>query len=79
MEQSLFARKYLKKGRQVCVVGRWQQQNWEDQNGNKRTSWNVIIQNFYFADSGKAASTEPSAPAEAQFTEMDDDDGELPF
>ncbi|MBP3319146.1 MAG: single-stranded DNA-binding protein [Ruminiclostridium sp.] len=77
--QADFARKYLKKGRQFCVVGRWQQQNWKDQNGNKRTSWNVIVQSFYFADSGKSTNAEPSAPAEAEFTELDDDGTPLPF
>lgn len=72
-----FARKYLKKGRLVCVTGRWEQQDWTDQNGNKRTSWQVNAENFYFADSRK--SDEPTPLAEPQFSELDDDGGELPF
>lgn len=76
--QADFARKYLTKGRQICVTGRWQQQNWEDQNGNKRTSWNVIVSNFYFADS-KTATGDAVAPTEAQFEELEDDGTPLPF
>lgn len=72
-----FARKYLKKGRLVCVTGRLEQQDWTDQNGNKRTSWQVNAENFYFADSRK--SDEPASPAEPQFSELDDDGEKLPF
>ena len=76
--QADFARKYLTKGRQICVTGRWQQQSWEDQNGNKRTSWNVIVSNFYFADS-KTAAGDATAPTEAQFEDLEDDGTPLPF
>lgn len=72
-----FARKYLKKVRLVCVTGRLEQQDWTDQNGNKRTSWQVNAENFYFAGSRK--SDEPAPPAEPQFSELDDDGEELPF
>ena len=72
-----FARKYLKKGRLVCVTGRLEQQNWMDNDGNKRTSWQVVAENFYFADSRK--SDEPAPPVEPQFSDLDDDGEALPF
>lgn len=72
-----FARKYLKKGRLVCVTGRLEQQNWMDNDGNKRTSWQVVAENFYFAGSRK--SDEPDPPAEPQFSELDDNGEALPF
>ena len=72
-----FAQKYLKKGRLVCVTGRWEQQNWMDNDGNKRTSWQVVAENFYFADSRK--SDEPAYPTEPQFSELDDNGEALPF
>lgn len=74
-----FASKYLRKGRMICVTGRWQQQRWKDKDGNNRTSWTVVADGFYFADSKKADAGD-AAPAEAQFTDMsDEEDGKLPF
>lgn len=72
-----FARKYLKKGRLVCVTGRWEQKNWMDNDGNKRTSWQVVADNLYFAGSRK--SDEPAPSAEPQFSELDDNGEALPF
>lgn len=75
-----FASRYLKKGRLVCVTGRWEQQRWVDQDGHNRTSWQVTAENFYFADSKRPDAT-PSGGVQAdlpQFTEIDDDE-ELPF
>lgn len=75
-----FAQKYLRKGRMVCVTGRLQQQNWQDSNGNNRVSWSILAEHIYFADSQKTQSADTQAPAEAEFTELgDEDDGELPF
>lgn len=75
-----FAQKYLRKGRMVCVTGRLQQQHWQDSNGNNRVSWSILAEHIYFADSQKTQSADTQAPAEAEFTELgDEDDGELPF
>lgn len=75
-----FTQKYLKKGRMVCVTGRLQQQNWQDSNGNNRVSWSILAEHVYFADSQKTQAADSQAPAEAQFTDIsDEDDGHLPF
>ncbi len=75
-----FAQKYLKKGRMVCVIGRLQQQNWTDSNGNNRVSWSILAEHIYFADNKKSDSGDPPLE-EPQFTDLtsDPDDGELPF
>ncbi len=49
-----FTSKYFKKGMMISVVGRLQVRNWEDNNGQKRVSTEVVIEEQYFAES-KAA------------------------
>lgn len=44
--------KYLSKGRPVFVEGRLQTRSWEDQNGNKRYSTEVVAQNVQFLGAG---------------------------
>ena len=46
-----FAAKYFTKGRMAVVSGRLQIRNWEDKEGNKRTSAEVVVANAYFGDS----------------------------
>lgn len=46
-----FVNKYFKKGQQVLVEGRLQNNNWTDKDGNKRTTTEVIVDQAYFADS----------------------------
>ena len=46
-----FASKYLTKGRMVVVSGRLEFRDWNDKDGNKRRSAEVIVDNVYFADS----------------------------
>jgi len=49
-----FTSKYFKKGMMISVVGRLQVRNWEDNNGQKRVSTEVVVEEQYFAES-KAA------------------------
>jgi len=95
-----FVSKYFVKGQLTAVSGRLQIRDWQDKEGNKRRSAEVVADNVYFAESKKARDggdggyqssapqNSPSqsysdnykAPAEASaFSELDDDDGELPF
>ncbi len=46
-----FVSKYFAKGRMAVVSGRLQMRNWEDRDGNKRTSYEVVADNVYFGDS----------------------------
>lgn len=46
-----FVSKYFSKGRMAVVSGRLQIRNWNDKEGNKRRSAEVVADNVYFGDS----------------------------
>ena len=46
-----FVAKYFSKGRMAVVSGRLQIRNWNDKDGNKRRSAEVVADNVYFGDS----------------------------
>ena len=46
-----FVSKYFTKGRMAVISGRLQIRNWNDKDGNKRRSAEVIADNVYFGDS----------------------------
>lgn len=81
-----FISKYFKKGSMIVVQGRLQSRKWEDRDGNKRTSWEIQVNNAYFGESKKEASSSDTAP---ELTDEDapqiadlgefDPDNELPF
>ena len=49
--------KYLKKGRELAVEGRIQTSNYDAQDGTKRYSTDVVVENFTFIGSGSGANT----------------------
>nr|DAM49389.1 MAG TPA: Single strand binding protein [Caudoviricetes sp.] len=84
-KQGEFAEKYLSKGRLIAVSGRLQVRNWEDNNGNKRTAIEVVVEEHYFAES-KKDNNENSQKRENDgigegFYPIDDNvkDDDLPF
>ena len=89
-----FVSKYFTKGRMAVVSGRLQIRNWNDKDGNKRRSAEVVADNVYFGEAKRsneggngAFAPAPSfggysAPASApasDFAMLDDDDAQLPF
>ena len=50
-----FVSKYFTKGRLIAVSGRLQIRNWNDKDGSKRKSAEVVADNCYFADTKKDA------------------------
>lgn len=58
-----FAEKYYKKGQMVSIVGRLQVRSWEDQNGQKRWSTDVVVEEQYFAESKTAFESRMAANA----------------
>ena len=84
-----FVSKYFAKGNMAAVSGRLQIRDWNDKDGNKRRSAEVVVDNVYFCESKKSrdSGAPASAPAGYQeaarggsaFAELDDGDGELPF
>ena len=39
---------YAKKGAKIGIEGRLQQRSWQDQNGQKRTTVEIVVENFQF-------------------------------
>ena len=50
-----FVNKYFHKGSMIVVSGRLQMRDWQDKDGNKRTSAEVVADNVYFGDSKRDA------------------------
>ena len=79
-----FVCKYFTKGRMMLVEGRLQIRDYTDKDGNKRRSAEVLADSVYFGDSkrdgdsGKAKG-EPAYDPTGGFSQLADDDSELPF
>lgn len=84
-ESGEFAEKYFKKGQMVSIVGRLQVRSWEDNEGKKRWTTEVIVEEQYFAESKKnsnAAAPKEGGQAPADgFYPIDEsvEDDDLPF
>ena len=65
-----FVSRFFKKGRAILVCGQLQNNNWTDQQGNKRYSTEIIADEVTFADSNRAdGTTAPAAvPSGSQYT-----------
>ena len=88
-----FVSKYFIKGQMAAVAGRLQIRDWMDKDNNKRRSAEVVADNIYFTESKKSreaafGAADPkesfgagyTTPVESSdFTELELDDGELPF
>lgn len=82
-----FVEKFFRKGQMVSVVGRLQVRQWEDKDGTKRRSAEVVAEEHYFAESKKtesytAQSVEQKQPEhkESAFYPIEGvDDEDLPF
>lgn len=55
-----FAEKYFKKGQMIAVVGSLQVRNWDDKDGNKRTTMEVVVEDQYFAESKGSSDSRKS-------------------
>ncbi len=81
-----FICKFFKKGSSICVVGSVQTRSWTDQQNNKRTTTEVIVDEAHFVDSkadGVSGGAFNDAPAfqtqqAPKFEEIASDD-DLPF
>ena len=51
-----FVSKYFHKGSMIVVSGRLQSRKWEDRDGNKRTNWEINVDNVYFGESRRDSS-----------------------
>ena len=82
-----FVEKYLRKGIKVVIEGELQNNNYEDKNGTKHYSVQIIVNQIEFAESKSSqansndtAELEANAPADDGFMNIPDGiDEELPF
>lgn len=87
-----FVSKFFTKGSMAVVSGRLQIREWQDKEGNKRRSAEVVADNVYFGESKRTSGgadsgyhdSSPSRPSEGDFkgsafSELNDGDGDLPF
>ncbi|MBM4334427.1 MAG: single-stranded DNA-binding protein [Deltaproteobacteria bacterium] len=58
---------YLKKGRQVYIEGRLQTRDWEDKDGHKRYTTEVIAQSMQMLGSPRGGGDEPSSRSGGDF------------
>lgn len=73
-----FASKHLHKGTKIAVEGRIQVRNYENSEGRKVYVTEIIVERHEFCEAKSSGGNQ--APQEyAGFSEMDDDDGDLPF
>jgi len=72
---------YVKKGTQIAIEGRLQQRRWDDQDGNKKSKVEVVVETFQFVGGKKEEGSAPSAggSVQEQFKGESVTDGENPF
>jgi len=84
---------YLSKGRKVFIEGRLQTREWEDKDGNRKWTTEIIVQNMIMLDGrgeGYSPREEPPHPAETYGTgtppssgtgipPMEGEDSDIPF
>lgn len=74
-----FVSKYFNKGSMAVVTGRLQIRDWEDKNGNKRRSAEVVADSVYFGESKKRGDGVNVEPPKLEEMEEVDGDDTLPF
>lgn len=77
-----FTERYFRKGQMVSVVGRLQVRNWEDDEGRKRVTTEVVVEEQYFADNkNKSEEKNLSEAVNSHLYPIDDnvEDEDLPF
>lgn len=87
-----FVSRFFTKGRMAVVVGSLQIRDWTDKEGNKRRTAELIAESVYFGDSKRdtdpldkladdaaSVSYPASSDSTVEFSELSEDDGELPF
>lgn len=85
-----FVGRYFKKGMQVAVTGRIQMRTWEDIEGKKRTNYDIVADEVFFAEAkrdnnnngysndGFSQGNNSSVPNTPGFAPVDTDE-DLPF
>jgi len=71
---------YLTKGRQIFIEGRVQTRSWEDRDGNKRWTTEIVAANMQMLGSPRGAPTEAELPPVGmEVPDMPEPDDDIPF
>ena len=89
-----FVSRYFKKGQPILICGRLENRSWNDKNGNKRVSTEIIAEEISFVGNSEKTESQtippdpsklgghrpniPSAYSNPEFTEIPSDE-QLPF
>ena len=68
-----FINNYFGKGRKIAIVGRLQQNNYDDNEGNHRTSVEIVANEVYFIDKKKDTEANAEPTEEPKVEESNDD------
>lgn len=77
-----FVERNFSKGKMIVVSGRLQIRKWEDRNGNKRNTAEIVADNVYFGEkkeSGNRFEAAMGSEMEPDFAAIYGDDAECPF
>lgn len=74
-----FIQKYFHKGQPIALVGRLQNNNYEDKEGKKHYTNEIIVEEVYFAGGESKKETKGDAWEEPSFIMGDDELSDLPF
>jgi len=79
-----FVQKYFTKGQEILVEGTLSTREWEDKEGNKRSTIELTVDKAHFCgskSSGGGGFSEPTGGEQggSAFSELDNGDGDLPF
>lgn len=86
-QKAEFVSRYFKKGQAIVVVGRLENREWTDKQGNKRISTEIIAEEISFGgnrESSAEAKSEAYTPSaytqnSQNFEEIASNDADLPF
>ena len=85
-----FVSKYFTKGQEINVTGKLQTREWEDKEGNKRSTIELVVDEAAFCGSksdgggsfkpaGAPIDVNNDEPRGSAFSELGNSDGDLPF
>lgn len=77
-KQADLAKQYLTKGREVLIEGSLRTRQWQDKEGQKRFTTEVVAQNMRFVGGRGGASGAPGAGGESGFQQRGGDDMAAP-
>ena len=74
-----FCQRYLHKGMKIALEGRIQTRTYDDKDGKKVYVTEIIVEHHEFCESKRSADSGGYAEPAQGFTEIDEDDSDLPF